>query len=258
MSLFLKEKENVTFSAANKVTPVFIASVWHLWSVAIASGVAALTTILYWLWTGTAQIPPKAKKDVGLGVKLPIYVSGPGSIGWWGMLVAMVGNATAFASLVFAYFYYWTIHEIFPPQPGPGLGWPALGCAALLLSWALTWFARVRNQRHHPPQATALLLLGALLCAAGLAAWVLAPLAYGLDPTEHVYPAIVWVLVIWIVVHGAIGAIMQLYCVARIAAGRLTPTHDIDLANITLYWHFLAATAVVTFGTLSLFPMVSN
>ena len=30
----------------------------------------------YWLWTGTAFIPEKEEKDVGLGLTLPLYVSG--------------------------------------------------------------------------------------------------------------------------------------------------------------------------------------
>ena len=85
-----------------------------------------------------------------------------------------------------------------------------------------------------------------------------APFAAGLDPQAHVYPAIVWVLVLWTAVHAGIGVIMQLYCVASSWAGRLTPEHDIDVWNVTLFWHFLAITAVVTYATVALFPIVAG
>ena len=70
----------------------------------------------------------------------------------------------------------------------------------------------------------------------------------------HVYPAIVWVLVIWTSVHALVALIMQLYCLARSFAGRLTGTYDQDLHNVVLYWHFMLFTAVVTFVTIGLFP----
>ena len=75
-----------------------------------------------------------------------------------------------------------------------------------------------------------------------------------MDPTAHVYPAIVWILVIWAAIHGAVGIIMQLYCLARSLAGRLTPQYDMDLHNVALYWHFMLVTALVTFGVVGLFP----
>jgi len=88
---------------------VFIALTFELWIVALLSGVATLAT--RWLWTGTGEIPEKKTKDVGLGLRLPLYASGPDSVGWWAM--TMVGDGTAFASLVFGYFFYCTIHPDF-------------------------------------------------------------------------------------------------------------------------------------------------
>lgn len=50
---------------------------------------------------------------------------------------------------------------------------------------------------------------------------------------------------------------MQLYCLARSFAGRLTRTHDIDLRNVVLYWHFAAITALVTGAVIALFPLAN-
>jgi cytochrome c oxidase subunit I+III len=54
-----------------------------------------------------------------------------------------------------------------------------------------------------------------------------------------------------------VGAICQLYALARSLAGRMTPRHDADVRNITVYHHFLAITAIVTYATIGLFPGVA-
>jgi cytochrome c oxidase subunit I+III len=96
----------LTTIAAVFTAGVFIFSTYHWWWAALGSGVLALATILVWLWTGTAMIPEKDQKHVGLGVTLPLYASGQASVGWWAMLITMLGDSTAFMSLVFGYFFY--------------------------------------------------------------------------------------------------------------------------------------------------------
>ena len=221
-----------------------------------AAGVLTLFFVLYWLWTATAVIPEKPEKDVGLGLALPIYVSGPQSVGWWAMFITMVGDGTAFGSLVFGYFFYWTIHPDFTAGiAGPGAAWPLAALALFALAWALTQAARRANGADRPGLTRALLALSVLASLAGGLAGLVGPWQHGMDPTAHVYPAIVWVLVIWTGVHGAVGAIMQAYCLARSMAGKLTARHDIDIHNVALYWHFTAVTALVTYPVVGLFPL---
>ena len=94
------------------------------------------------------------------------------------------------------------------------------------------------------------------LAAAGSYALIAGPWFTGLDPKSHVYPATVWLLVLWTVCHVAVGVIMQLYCVARRLAGRMTARHDIEIVNVALYWHFTALTAVMTVAVIAGFPLV--
>ncbi|HEX2254240.1 MAG TPA: cytochrome c oxidase subunit I [Thermoanaerobaculia bacterium] len=247
------------FAAALFTGGVFIFSTYHWWWLAVASGVLALATILVWLWTGTAVIPEKSAKDVGLGVTLPIYRSGPASVGWWAMFITMLGDLTAFAGLVFGYFFYWTVHEDFPPEgaTGPGVLWPCLGGGALLAAWLLTVLARSANRSGRRGLFYTGVLGGAALAAAGGVALVVGLRITGMDPASHVYPAIVWVLVLWTVIHAGAGIVMHLYAAARAVARRLTPEHDTDIANVTLYWHFVALTVVVTVAVIAGFPLVS-
>ncbi|WP_082490718.1 cytochrome c oxidase subunit I [Aureimonas sp. Leaf454] len=236
---------------------VFILATFHLWMWTIAAMVVATGAILVWLWRGTSIIPEKSEKDVGLGLKLPLYRSGPASVSWWAMFITMTGDATAFFSLVFGYFFFFTIHADFPPPGavGPGLLWPLVALALFLAAWIASAVA-LRANRIGRVRLARILLGGAGLgsLAAG-AALLWGPYVTGLEPSTHAYPAIVWTLAIWTAVHAAVGALMLFYCLARSLAGRLTPVHDLDLSNVALYWHFMALTAVVTVATIALFPL---
>ncbi|AYM66019.1 cytochrome c oxidase subunit I [Agrobacterium fabrum] len=241
--------------AAFALGGVFIALTFHWWIVTAISALVALAAIIAWLWTGTAAIPKEEMREIGLGERLPLYASGPQSVGWWAMFITMAGDGAAYASLMFGYFFYWTIHDDFTGgHVGPGLFWPLVAVALFTLSWVAMLIARHvnENDRHHLTRfwlATSFLLALAA-CGSGLAG----PHFAAMDPTTHVYPAIVWVVVLWTVAHGLVGTIMQLYCLARSFAGRMSARHDMDLRNVVLYWHFLVITAVTSFGVIGLFP----
>jgi cytochrome c oxidase subunit I+III len=161
-------------------------------------------------------------------------------------------------SLVFGYFFYWTIHEDFPPESaqGPGVFWPCLAGALLLGAWALMILTKRWNRAGQTSAFYLGLLIACGLSVAGGAALIAGPWTTRLDPTNHVYPAIVWILVIWTAMHAAIGLIMQVYCLARRFAGRMNAQHDIDIANVVLYWHFVALMSVITVAVIAGFPQV--
>ena len=249
----------LTFFAALFTGGFFIFATYHWWLAAIISGLIAIGVMLTWVWTGTAEIPEKATKDVGLGLSLPLYISGPNAVGWWAMFITMTADITAFVSLVFGYFFYWTIHEDFPPQPlqGPGVFWPVTGMVLLLIAYGLTLLSRYWNRSGQVSAFYLSLTLAAVVSLAGACALLSGPWLTGLDPTTHVYPAIVWVLTGWTVLHVILGGIMQLYCLARRGAGKMTNQWDADIVNVSLYWHFLALTVVMTVGVIAGFPSVS-
>jgi cytochrome c oxidase subunit I+III len=126
----------------------------------------------------------------------------------------------------------------------------------LLAAWALTVMARRWNKRGHALAFYTALSGGVVFSAGGAVALIAGPWRSGLDPAAHVYPAIVWALVLWTVIHAAVGIIMQLYCVARRIAGRMSAEHDIDIANVTLFWHFVATMTAITVAIIAFFPLV--
>ncbi|MEO3433643.1 cytochrome c oxidase subunit I [Inquilinus sp. CAU 1745] len=238
---------------------VFILATYSWYLAAGISGVLALAAILYWLWTGTARIPEKPTKDVGLGLTLPLYASGSKSVGWWAMFITMIGDMTAFASLVFGYFFYWTVHEDFPPSgdSGPDTLFTMIALVALLASWLLTVRARKWVSESRSGLFRGGLAVAALLAVAGGLSLLWACEAAGMNPTTHVYPATVWILAIWVALHAGAGVVMQLYCIAGSVAGRLSAAHDADIWNVGLYWHFMAITAALTIAVIAGFPLVA-
>jgi len=249
----------ITLIAALTTGGFFIFGTYHLWWLALVSLVLALGVICYWLWTGTAIIPEKDEKDVGLGLKLPLYVSGPASVGWWAMCITMFADLTAFVCLVFGYFFFWTVRTDFPPDPAPGPGvlWPTIAAGLLLGAWGLMLGARRWNKHDCRVAFYTGLLLAAGLAVAGAGVLLVGPWVTGLNPQSHVYDATVWLIAIWTALHVAIGALMQLYCVARRGAGHMTARYDVEITNVVLYWHFTALTTVVTVAVIAGFPLVA-
>ena len=249
----------IPFWAAVSIGGFFILGTFHWWIPALASLAVGIGVICYWLWTGTAVVPEKPGKAIGLGVTLPLYQSGSASVGWWAMLITMLAVFTAFVSLVFAYFFFWTLHEDFPPggTHGPGVFWPCVAGALFLGAWGATMLAR-RWNRMDRAAGFYLAMAGACALTVGGGAAILAgPWFTAMDPTSNVYPAIVWMLAAWVALHAAAALIMLLYCIARRAAGKMTAQHDIDIHNVALFWHFVAATAVITVAVIAGFPLAS-
>jgi cytochrome c oxidase subunit I+III len=249
----------VTIVAALTAGGFFVLGTFHQWWLALLSLMLALGVTWYWLWTGTAQLPEKARKNVGLQLELPLYVSGSASIGWWGMFITMLADLTAFICLAFGYFFFWTIHDDFPPgaAPGPGGLWFAGAALLLLVAWVLTLIARRYNVRDRPSPFYLSMFVATGLSIAGIAALVHALRASGLDPTSHAFSATVWMLTLWTAAHVGIGVVMQLYCIARRLAGCMTARHDIDIQNVVLYWHFTILTVLINVSVTAGFPLIA-
>ena len=246
----------ITHWAAAFTGGAFIFPTFHWYPPAILCGICAIGCIIFWLWRDTARPPEKDSKDVGLGLTLPTYASGPASVGWWAVWITMLGDATAFASVVFGYFFYWTARPDFPPEGAAHADAVMVGlaCAAMAAAWASTRAARGLNRGGAVTAARACLTLGPALTMAGGAALLAS--VWALDPVSHVYPAMLWALAIWVVVHSGLGVIMQLYCLAGSIFGKLTPRYDADLWNVTLFWHFHGLSALVACAVMGLAPRV--
>jgi hypothetical protein len=244
----------ITLFAAAAVAGVFIFPTFKLYTLMGVSLLLSLVAVVIWLWTGTGEIPEKGAKDVGLGVTLPLYLSGPRSAGWWAMGITMLAIFSAFVSLVFGFFFYWTLREHFLPSDEAVHGWAWGALGATITAWAATIVAQRTNAAARAHGFYAAAFTGIITSLAAAAALLADPWIAKLDPTTNVYSATIWVLVIWSAIHLVVGALMLLYCIARRVAGRMTATHDMEIANVVLYGHFTLITIVITVAIVAALP----
>nr|MDQ2695397.1 cytochrome c oxidase subunit I [Pseudomonadota bacterium] len=237
----------------------FIASTFHAWVIAGVSAAAAFVLLLGWVWN-TAENPQVSRRDAGCGYVLPLYQSGPHSVGWWALFITLLGDAAAFVSLIFAYFFYWTVNPAWPPpQYDPLNPVPPAIIAGLLLGASLLvqWAIKTLN-RGAAGRFKAAVGLGTLAWPAIAALQLLWLRDSGLEPTAHSYPAIIWALFVYHLLHVALALIMGPYLLARFWARRLEPGRDIDLRNTALFWHYTVIQGLVTLAVVVLFPLAAG
>jgi len=236
----------------------FIAATFHAWLVASLSAAAAFVAILCWVWD-TAEIPKTNSRDAGCGYVLPLYISGHHSVGWWALFITLLGDSAVFVSLIFAYFFFWTVNPAWPP-PGyqpfdltlPAVAIAMLAATSLCIHWAVTTLNKGATGRFQFA-----LWLGCALLIVFAILQLFWAFTTGLQPTAHAYPAIVWTLLLYQLLHVAVALVMGIYTLVRYWAGRLAPGYDIELRNAALFWHYTVIQGLIVMGVIDLFPRAS-
>ncbi|WP_426955787.1 cbb3-type cytochrome c oxidase subunit I [Muricoccus radiodurans] len=209
-----------------------------------AFALLALAGVLRWLWTGTDLGPlAPGQGDVGGGLVLPVYVTGPASLSWWAVSVLMMVMGSCYACLIGTYLFLWLVNgDAMWPPAGMSLPLPEWGIVALALYGAaggvmLLAGAALRRGGALPRWAVpaALLLLGAGFAADLSAVW-----RSGLAPTGHAFGAVSYTMIAWQGFHVLIAAMMALYVQARAWAGMLDATRRLSFDNTTLFWLYTA------------------
>lgn len=238
----------ITLWAAAFTGGAFILPVFKFYWLSAFSGACAVACVIYWLWTSTAQVPKNPMRDAGLGLRLPVYVTGSKAPGWWAVFITMLGDATAFASLVFGVFFFWTARPDFPPEGAalPDMMWALLALLAFVVAWGATVAARELNRGGRQGVARWCIVGAVVATLAALGGMWLAIVVPGLQPETHAFPAVMYALTVWTSAHCVLAVVMLLYCLAGSVFGKLTQLYDADLRNTTLFWHFMCLSGVIT------------
>jgi cytochrome c oxidase subunit I+III len=221
-------------------------------------GVLGIAMVIWWMWDSDSG-PAKASVDIGGGVHLPTYVTGPMSHSWWAMIVLELVAGTTFACLIFSYFFIWTVNPgMWPKDPGlPSLGWPALSAglfafSSLCILLGGRSLSRVPGQSPWPMRLLVLLAIPAFI--SGVAIEIVGHLAVDVDPKRNGYGALVFSVSAWQGFFAAVLAIMGLYTVARSFAGRLDAVRRATYDNTGLLWHYSTAQGLVGLALIHGFP----
>ncbi|RYE84509.1 MAG: hypothetical protein EOP19_11415 [Hyphomicrobiales bacterium] len=223
---------------------------------ALACGVAAVASML--LWMRESDPPPAGTVDVGGGVRLPTYASGPDSHSWWAMIVLILVAAALYLSYLFGYLYLWTV----APQQWPGrdhlpqAGW---GWASLLLmagsAGSLFSAHRLLGTDRLRGGALALVVaagIAALLSALGLDLW--SHWRAGLRPQASGFTAMVYANAVLQAQLAAAIVVMAGFAIYRVLTDKLDQVRRIVFDNLALLWSYAIGQGLIGLALTHGFP----
>ncbi len=79
------------------------------YAISVVCGVLAIFGLMRWLWENDRHVEQKVV-DVGAGIELPTYVTGPQSHGWWAAVLLNIVLGMIFLMAMFAYLYLHGAH----------------------------------------------------------------------------------------------------------------------------------------------------
>jgi cytochrome c oxidase subunit I+III len=213
--------------------------------VASLCGVVAVAAILVWSWGNDPG--PRRPEDVGGGLMLPVNVTGRKSHAWMATVILNIVLFNIFASVIFAYLFLWSAPAAWPSAAGalPALLAPALAILLLLAGSLLAAVSKRLISRSRAVTALLQLLTGPLLVAGAIVP-LLAHWEAGLRPDVHSYGAVVFTLLSLLAVLTAAVLVICLYCVVRIAAGRLDHNRRLTLEVSAMMTHYAVFQGVAT------------
>jgi cytochrome c oxidase subunit I+III len=215
---------------------------------AAACGAAALAALLHWAW----ELDPPADRppvDIGGGLRLPVYASGPLSQAWWAMVILMLVAAALYGCLLFSYLYLWTVSPDQWVRTDVPVPYPLTAAAVLLAASAAATLAQrmLASRGHCYPLVLAVPLLAAAT-AVSLAAH------RDLAPADSAYGAIVHAVLAVDAFFAAAAIVLVLFALARQAAGRLDRTRRVTFDNARLFLNYTVGQTLAGLALVHGFP----
>jgi heme/copper-type cytochrome/quinol oxidase subunit 3 len=181
-------------------------------------------------------------------------LSGSRTVGWWGMLLLILTEATVFAALISSYFYLrsnsptWPLGDIERPE----LTLVSINTVILLVSSIPMQFGMHSIRRGNRRGFQIALIIAWLLGAIFL---VLQGVEYSrtpFTPQTNVYGSIFFTTTAIHGVHVLIGLGLALIVLIRSWFGHFDESHYQAVENTAIYWHFVDAVWIVVFSSLYL------
>jgi cytochrome c oxidase subunit I+III len=225
--------------AAVLTAAFFLLLTVKLVTLGLICGVLAVFMVVAWMWPSDPA--PVAPVDVGGGIILPTYATGPVSHSWWAMVVLILVAGSLYLAYVFSYLYLWTVAPQAWPSTQtaaglPDLQWPAASAALLVASGAGVVAASRILSRQGGRGVALLLILAAVALCLSLAAEVAGHWQTGLRPATSGYGAMVYMGAFLQMELAAALVVMGLFVLARLATGRLSGIRRVTFDNTALLW----------------------
>ena len=221
---------------------------------ALISGVLAIVCMLRWLWE-TDRPVALAKVDVGAGIEVPTYVTGPISHGWWAMVILLIVIGMIYLMTIFSFVFLYGIHPQFWRKSAeafwllPIVG--GYGAAAGLVLLGRHLLARPGTTRWSP---IAPMLAGVAALAIAFVVDFSSWRSNGLDPELSAQGALVHAFLAQQGMLVGIALLMAVYLAARNSRGLVTRPRNTTFDVITLFLLYCAAQGGTSAMLTRLFP----
>lgn len=176
---------------------------------------------------------------------------------WWGNLLMILIEGTAFALLAASYFYIRRNFDTWPPTRTflPDLGISSINLLLLSVSAVPFWMAARLARRHEEPGVVGVwLIIGVLF---GVAAIVLRGFEFGALHTRYdsnAYGSITWSILAVHLTHLVAGTIETLLIALVMFLGPVEKKHYTDATVMAVYWYFIVISWVALYAIVFVAP----
>jgi len=219
------------------LTGVFFVSVlFKLYALAVLGFVAAVGSLLLWSVT-SGDRRDRGPLPIGCGEVAPPHSEAPDAPSRWAMVLVLVADATAFASLAFGLLFLWVVAPNWPPPQliEPGLTKSALVIVALAIAAWSGGRALAPGFLEAPSRRDLQMIIAAAAQTTALGG-LIAILMIVPDPTRHAYTAATFAILIYAAMHAGLGVIFALFGLWRSRNGYVSAVRSLDL-RIAVLWH---------------------
>ncbi len=219
--------------------------------------VVAGVFLLRWSWENGAH--PKAAPDAKVNRgDPPLHSRTMDGPGLWAMSVTLLANGSFFLAYLFGWFYLWTVSpEWRMPESSPlSLVWLIVAGLALTVgAGLLEKHVRGLRQQRDVGLAVGMYCISALgALQVTLTLWVL--LAADLAVTETTHDAVVMVGLVYVLLHGGLGAVLTLLQGLRVGYGYVGAHVPFEPMVVAQWWRYNVVTFWVIVGALAVLPRV--
>jgi cytochrome c oxidase subunit I+III len=222
----------------------FIILTIQAYTIAFISGALAVLCVLRWLWD-TDRPVEQPQADIGAGIMVPTYATGPSTHGWWAMIILLIVFFMMFLMSLFAFLFLYGVHPEYWAG-GPQRAWLLAVLAGHGLGLGLALFGRHllarKGTTHWTPIVT--LLCGIAATAGALVIDVFAWRSTDLSGQSSGQGAVVHGLLALQGQLAAVAVLMGLYLAGRTARGLITRPRNNTVDLVTLFTGYTAAQGI--------------
>jgi cytochrome c oxidase subunit I+III len=171
------------------------------------------------------------------------------------MGVTLLANGALYLSLLFGWFYLWTVSPQWQVPVSDLNGWLML-TSALLLSAGTLWLHRLIKRlragiQHGLMMQLAVIALVAFVQSAMLL-WLM--LSAGLAPTETAHDAVIFVMLAYNLIHCTLAAVLTGLQAWRVSLGYVGDKAPYEPVVVEQLWYYNLGVLWVSYAAIVLFP----